>query len=192
MAIDGVDGVGKTCFADELAELVSFRQVIRASVDGFHHPRRLRYRQGKDSPEGYFADSYNYGALKRLLLDPLKWRTAGTFQTRCFDHRVDAETAETPQAVPSTFVLIFDGIFLHRPELIDYWDYSVLLDATRKTSIERCIEREGAAGVSSDPNNPIHKRYVRGQEIYFESCDPKSKATRVVNNETILAPYIVA
>ena len=41
VAIDGVDGAGKTVMADALAPLViaKGRQVIRASVDDFHHPR---------------------------------------------------------------------------------------------------------------------------------------------------------
>jgi uridine kinase len=44
VAIDGVDGAGKTTFANELAEVVGGlgRPVIRASVDGFHNPRVVR------------------------------------------------------------------------------------------------------------------------------------------------------
>jgi uridine kinase len=44
VAIDGVDGAGKTYFADELAEVLgaSGRSVIRASVDGFDNPRSIR------------------------------------------------------------------------------------------------------------------------------------------------------
>jgi uridine kinase len=45
--------------------------VIRASVDGFHHPREIRYRLGRDSPEGFYRDSYDLDALQRELLDPL-------------------------------------------------------------------------------------------------------------------------
>ena len=72
VAIDGVDGVGKTVLADELAETLSCcgRQVIRASVDGFHNPRSIRHRLGQNSPEGYFRDSFNYSALTTLLLTP--------------------------------------------------------------------------------------------------------------------------
>jgi uridine kinase len=68
VAIDGVDGVGKTTLADELADNLSTgaRQVIRASVDGFHNPRKVRYRLGRNSPEGYFRDSFNYSALTAI------------------------------------------------------------------------------------------------------------------------------
>ena len=72
VGIDGVDGAGKTHFADELGDVlrVSGRSVIRASVDGFHNPRAIRYRMGRDSPEGFFRDSYDYEQLKATLLDP--------------------------------------------------------------------------------------------------------------------------
>jgi uridine kinase len=41
VAVDGVDGAGKTTFANELAACLtpSDRQIIRASVNAFHNPR---------------------------------------------------------------------------------------------------------------------------------------------------------
>ena len=49
VAIDGVDGAGKTVFANELEDIlkISGRQIIRASVDGFHNPKYMRYRLAK-------------------------------------------------------------------------------------------------------------------------------------------------
>ena len=55
VGIDGVDGAGKTTLADTLADALEAAgiAVIRASVDGFHHPRAVRYRLGRESPEGF-------------------------------------------------------------------------------------------------------------------------------------------
>src|SRR5687768_8892138 len=60
VAIDGVDGVGKTTLANELVDPLRRRgrPVIRASIDGFHNPRSVRYRLGRSSPEGYYKDSF--------------------------------------------------------------------------------------------------------------------------------------
>jgi uridine kinase len=73
-AVDGVDGVGKTTFADELATALEAVGVgtFRASVDGFHHPRGVRYRRGRHSPAGFYLDSYDLSAMRRRLLDPLR------------------------------------------------------------------------------------------------------------------------
>ena len=48
VAIDGIDAAGKTTLADKLAPLIEAqgRPVIRASIDGFHRLRSLRYRLG--------------------------------------------------------------------------------------------------------------------------------------------------
>jgi uridine kinase len=76
VAIDGRDGAGKTTLADELvAPLQSTgREVIRASIDGFHNPRILRYARGHKSPEGYFRDSFYFaeckpGRLADIIID---------------------------------------------------------------------------------------------------------------------------
>jgi uridine kinase len=67
VAIDGVDGAGKTRLADELAgKLLKYgRQVIRASIDGFHNPTQKRVARGALSPEGYDLDSFDYRGLKK-------------------------------------------------------------------------------------------------------------------------------
>jgi len=59
VGIDGVDCSGKTMLADELIEPLQShdREVIRASIDGFHNAREMRHRQGRGSPRGYYEDS---------------------------------------------------------------------------------------------------------------------------------------
>src|SRR5262245_13604907 len=91
VAIDGVDAAGKTTLADELAELLveHGRPVIRASIDGFHRPRADRYRQGANSPEGYYADSFDYDALRSALLQPLGPQGSRRFRRAVFDYRTD-------------------------------------------------------------------------------------------------------
>lgn len=44
--------------------------------------------------------------------------------------------------------------------------------------------------VSDDPEDPIHRRYVRGQEIYLRRYKPASVATCVILNEKLEAPRI--
>jgi uridine kinase len=190
VAIDGVDGAGKTHFADELGLVLraSGESVIRASVDGFHNPRSIRYRQGRDSPEGFFRDSYDYARLKAVLLDPLSPGGNGHYRAAVFDHRADRPVSAPSRVAAPGDILLLDGIFLHRPELRAYWDYSIFLEVTFAVSIPRGAQRgEG----SPNPAAPSNQRYVRGQELYLRTCEPTRFATFTINNDDLLAPYIV-
>jgi uridine kinase len=55
VALDGPDAAGKTTLADELAARLvpGDRDVIRASIDGFHRPRLERRRRGDTDPHRY-------------------------------------------------------------------------------------------------------------------------------------------
>lgn len=190
VAIDGVDGAGKTFLADELAALLeaSGRTTIRASVDGFHNPKAVRYQRGRTSPEGFFEDSYDYAQLKAVLLDPLSPGGSRQYRVAMFDHRADAPVLAGARTASRGDVLLFDGIFVHRPELRRYWDYSIFLDVRFSVSIPRGAQR---GEMSADPAAPDNQRYVRGQELYLRT-EPMRFATLVINNDDLNAPYDVA
>src|ERR1700680_1704752 len=191
VAIDGVDGAGKTTFADELGSSGSAlgRPVIRASVDGFHNPRVVRYQRGRHSPEGYFEDSYNYAALRKYLLDPLRPGGCRRDRPAFFDHVTDdAVPVVEVEALPRSILLI-DGIFLHRPELLAYWDVSIFLRTDFAVSVARCASRDGS---SPDPAAPSNRRYVEGQRLYLQGCQPEAKATVVIDYNDLSAPTILS
>ena len=114
VAVDGVDGAGKTTLADELAPLLEAagKPVIRATVD--------------------------------VLL---------------------------------------------RPELRDYWDFSVLLDVPWEKNHHLSRQPSWNVGLP-DPSSAQH-RYAEGQRIYIRECDPKKAASMVIDDADLAAPVIV-
>ncbi|HEY0453484.1 uridine kinase [Actinophytocola sp.] len=187
VAIDGVDGAGKTHFADELAAELTGRgvPVIRASVDGFHQPRVFRHRRGPDSPEGFFRYSFDYPRLIGLLLDPLGPRGTGRFVRAVYDVHNEKPVDHVPERAEPGAILVLDGIFAHRIELAGHWDYSVWLEVPFAVSIPR-----GAARGSGDPDPDAasNRRYVEGQRLYLAECDPRTKATTVIDNTDLENP----
>jgi uridine kinase len=190
VGIDGVDGVGKTTLANDLADRIRRRgvPVIRASIDGFHHPRCVRYRRGRTSPEGYFRDSFNYDALTASLLQPLGPGGSLCYQRAVFDYRADTEVDFATEQAPRRSVLLFDGVFLQCEQLRSYWDFTVFLDAPFEVTIPRCAHRDGS---SPDVNAPENRRYVEGQELYLQECSPRRGATVVVNLVHLASPEII-
>lgn len=190
VCVDGVDGAGKTTFADELFRVLepSGRRIIRAGVDNFHNDRETRYGRGRSSPEGFFYDSYNYGELIQKLLAPLSPGGDRRFRRAAFDHRSDSPVVSPFEKAASGSILILDGIFLHREELIPYWDFSIFLQVGFGTSIPRGAQRgEG----HPDPDAPENRRYVDGQKLYLTSCAPEKFATLVIDNEDLENPKVI-
>ena len=194
VAIDGVDGSGKTKLADELAEPVrrAGRAVIRASVDGFHNPRAVRYARGPDSPEGYFLDSFDYAALRRALLDPLGPEGDASFRTAAFDYRVDRPVESPRRVAPRDAVLLFDGVFLLRPELQASWDLTIWLEVPFEVTVERAVARDSrGGGDAAVTRGKYERRYVPGQRLYLERCRPRDCAAIVVENSVFDRPRVV-
>jgi uridine kinase len=191
VAVDGVDGSGKTTFADELAEVVResgrFAEVVRASVDGFHHPREHRHAHGRTG-EAFWSRSFDYPALLRELVTP--WRTGPGSSYRPAVHDVATETAlDLPAAVvPERGLLLLDGIFTQRDGLREHWDLAVFLDVPFEVSVSRMARRDGTV---DDTAHPSQARYVDGQRIYLATCDPRARADVVVDNADLGAPRIL-
>jgi uridine kinase len=190
VAVDGVDGAGKTIFAAALAGAVemSGRAVVTSTVDGFHHSRGIRYRHGRDSPSGFFEDSYDYAALRRCLLDPFGPAGDGHYRRAAFDHHRDAPVAAAVEVAPPGAVLIVDGLFLHRPELREVWDFSVFLRVGFAEAFARMAVRDGCP---PDPDDRANRRYLEGQRRYLRECRPEDYATVVVDNTDVTSPRLV-
>jgi uridine kinase len=194
VAVDGLDGAGKTVFADGLAEVFAETgdAVFRASIDGFHRPRSERYLRGRNSPEGFYRDSFDYATFRRVLIDPFRdgAQTAATtgFQLAAFDVVRDAPVESQWVTAPLDAVLVVDGIFLHRPELRDLWDWSIWLEVPLEVSYARMALRDGS---DPDPDAPSNARYRQGQEIYLREARPRETASVIVDNADLAHPRIV-
>jgi uridine kinase len=194
IGIDGVDAAGKTTLADELSEIVvsADRQAIRASIDGFHRPRAERYLRGPYSPEGYYRDSFDRGALRESLLDPLGPRGNRRYRTAVFDFRADAPVATPLRRASENAVLLFDGVFLLRPELARLWDLVIYVDVDHKVAVERAVTRDAPSPGSTDAvRNRYRRRYVPGQAVYHREVRPRQRADVVLENTDPALPRLV-
>lgn len=202
VAIDGVDGAGKTTFADELVDALAGcgRMVVRASIDSFHNPKAVRYLRGNASPEGYYRDSFNLDAVKTMLLDPLKRGSGAMFRRAAFDEPSDQPVEAPAEQVKADMLLLFDGVFTHRPELRGYWDFTVLLEAADRAHAEWLAylhrdlpdgRREGEEEIERRRKVSRRGRYVDGQALYFAEATPMVYADVIVDNNDLSNPIIL-
>jgi uridine kinase len=198
VAIDGIDGAGKTTFADELGAALTRRgvPVIRSTTDSFHNPREVRRRRGILSPEGFYRDSHDLERLSALLLDPLRAAPSRPFRVAAFDEPSDSPVDAPVEVAKPGSVLLFDGLFLSRPELRGYWDYFIYVDGERRVADERItrVVDECPDGFAAFWHLvrwwAILERYVGGQRLYLSQCQPRSVADAVVDNNDLVEPTL--
>jgi uridine kinase len=192
VAIDGPPASGKTTLADELAGVLRAqgRDVIRATIDDFLVHRAQRYRRGRYSAEGCYFDAHDRAALCRILLDPL-----GPGGDRRFQHAVfDTDTPPPPPAstAPADAVLLFDGVFLLRPELIDRWDLRIFVSVPFEQTVDRARDRGTALAGSTADTAEIERswrnRYIPAQQLYFAIARPTDHADIIVYNDQLHRP----
>ena len=189
VAVDGPDGSGKTVFAEELVAAVRDlgRPAVRISLDDFHNVRAIRYRQGRESPEGFWQDSYNYQRFQRDVLEPFGPQGSGRYRPAAHDLHSDAVLNPEPRTATPGTVLVVDGLFLHRDEIAAAWDLSVFLDVPFGTTAKRMADRDGT---DPDPEHPSMRRYVEAQRLYFKRCSPHRRADIVIDNQDFENPRI--
>ena len=193
VAIDGVDASGKTILADELVAPLqgTGRSVIRGSIDGFHNPAVTRKRRGVMSPEGYFRDSFDYASLVRALLGPLGPGGTRRYRRAIFDFRSDSPVEVPLEEAAPDAVLLFDGVFLLRPELREHWDFSVFVRADFEIAVKRAEERDlELFGDISNLRLHYRQRYVPGQRLYLSEAQPERWASVVIDNNDPAQPCL--
>jgi uridine kinase len=193
VAVDGPDAAGKTTLAQQMVAPLQARSwpVIRASIDGFHNPACIRHRRGGISPEGYYNDSFNYGALTESLLAPLGPGGSRRYVSAVFDYRADSVVEIPICAAEANAVLLFDGVFLLRPELMAYWDFTIFVEADFETILARAAERDAVLfGSAEEVRKRYEHRYIPGQKLYYAESRPKERADVVIDNNDPGNPVI--
>ncbi|GAA1539332.1 uridine kinase [Dactylosporangium maewongense] len=185
VAVDGPPAAGKTTLADELAAILRAqgREVIRATIDDFLFPRAQRYPRGEYSAEGCYFDTHDNDALNRVLLDPLGPGGDRRFQPAVYDHVADTVLSPPVTTAPADAVLLFDGVFLMRPELIDRWELRILVSTTLDKTVERAVIRDHRLSARADVERRWRERYIPAQQLYFATARPTHHADIIVHND---------
>ena len=200
VGIDGRSGAGKSTFADELAARLALAgaQVVRSTTDSFHRPRSERMRRGPTSPDGYYLGSHQLDVITGELLEPFA-AGASRVLVAAFDEPTDKPAPETLD-VNDSAVLLFDGLFLQRPEFEPFWNLVVFLDADRRAD-EQWLDFL-LADLPTDPSVRATElderlagarwpRYRAGWARYVEAVGPHDRASVVVDNNDFATPRIV-
>lgn len=193
VGIDGFAAAGKTTLADELVGPLEQRGrvVLRISIDGFHNPSKIRHRKGRHCPVGYYQDSFNHEAIVTHVLAPLGPDGNRKFKPSNYDYRTGTSVEVDCENAPIDAVLLFDGIFLQRPELKDHWDFTVFVHTDFSIMIDRACMRDLEKFQSVDRvRESFERRFIPGSRLYLEQTRPHEQAHVVIDNNNVHHPVL--
>ena len=156
VAVDGPDAAGKTTFAGVLGDALRERGrvVVPLAVDDHPRPEEVRHARGRDSPEGYYRDAVDQDALIAAVGAPTE---------------------------PGTIVLC-EGIFLLRPELLGMWDLTIHVTAPFETRLLRALARHvPQLGTPTEVEHLYRTRYEPGQDLYRAAGHPAQAADILID-----------
>lgn len=195
VGIDGVDASGKTTLANRLAHILALRgeSIIRASIDSFHNTKSHRYRRGELSPDAYYFDSINFPVVASDILQPLGPDGNCRYRLESHDLKTDLSKQNNWKNASREQILIFDGVFLQRDELVGLLDFVIFLQVDFEVSVSRALDRNFEE--IEDPEElreRYRQKYIAAQDMYMRACSPKKKADMVVLYNDFSNPVIVS
>ena len=88
-------------------------------------------------------------------------------------------------------ILLFDGVFLLRSELMEYWDFTIFVEADFETILTRADQRDANLfGSIEEVRKRYKKRYIPGQELYYGECRPQERAEIILDNNDPSSPVV--
>ncbi len=176
VAIDGQSGAGKSTLAKYIATELNAALIL---TDDFYAADIPDSDWDARTPAGRVEDVIDWRRLREVL-EPLlagestKWRTydfqAGTRPVGTYRWR-----AEFVEREPAS-VIILDGAYSARPELVDLIDLSVVVVTSPNIREARLARREDPAFLSR-----WQKRWGPAEDYYFAQVRPRSSFDFVVS-----------
>jgi uridine kinase len=194
VAIDGVDCSGKSQLSSELAEiLVGHSKTVVIHEDDFLHPRPIREKQGKWSYKGFYEDFFDFNKMYTEIIGPLYSGDEIDFEFSpiLIRNEQDVIGEKRRYKINNQDIVIVEGLFLLRPELMRLFDFVIRLNIPNQEVIKRALSRDvGVFGNAEYVLRGYNLQSLPAQDYYIKLCQPNKKADIVIENSDINNPII--
>jgi len=186
VAVSGIDGSGKGYATERLARLLQARglNAVGINIDGWLNLPHRRFSQDRPA-EHFYEHAIRFDELFADLVLPLRGRRS---------HRVVANFAEetATRYRPHVYeyadvdVILLEGIFLLKRAHRAHFDYSIWLDCTLETALERAVRRGQEGLPPAETVRAYETIYFPAQRIHFERDRPRAAASAILANDSRL------
>jgi uridine kinase len=184
VGINGVEGTGKTVFCEKFTKYLNEngQRAIQITIDGFHNPKVIRYKQGRNSAIGYYEDAYNEKAfVDYVLISSQKERPFYVAQIHNLE--TDEQVIPIKKELTNQHILLTDGAYLFKKNYKEHWDIKIYLQTDFTTALKRGIQRDfDLLGGLEATKYKYDNRYHKASKIYIEENRPTEIADIIIDN----------
>lgn len=189
IAVDGLDGSGKSTFARRLASVLGDAGVtaVQFHVDDFRQP--VAWTTPEREADQYYEAYYDLGHCDRCLQAFVEGAAEISIPT--YDIALERVVGSRPLALADATVAIVEGVFpLRLPHVAS--GTLIYLDTREAELRRRIIARDLKKGRTVDEIvRRIDRRYFPSQQRYLRELASRDRANIIIDNEDPLAPRIV-
>ncbi len=177
IGIDGLGGSGKTSLAQRIHGnlLTGPRQTVLIHLDDHIVPSCYRYDTGRPQWQEYYKLQWDVGGLRHIFFDLLTSPHL-LFHVPFYDKHSDS-IIQKQLDIEEDAVVLVEGVFLQRPEWIEYFDAVIFVDCPFHTRKHRVTSRDGYLGDEAAILKAYESRYWPAEDYYMTSITPKEQAT---------------
>lgn len=197
VAVDGIDGSGKTSFAAALA-LASERAghpAVVVSVDDFRRPVDYAGLEPAQESAAYYERYYDFSALDEALFGFLSG--AGSMSIPLFHLEEGPGSGQAASVGSKTLAFagrelaIVEGVFPCRSRLVA-GALLVRLEVDLAEAQARILRRDAAKGRGHEEiERRIERRYFPAQSRYLAAFDPVGRADLLIDNGDPAKPRVL-
>jgi uridine kinase len=187
VALSGIDGSGKSYTANLLHRALERRGIRTALVraDDWLSPPRQRFGSARTGRH-FFENAMRFDAMFGQVVRPLRR-----------DRRIDVTLT---LGGPSGFlrrqryrfsdvdIVLLEGIFLLRRELLPNYDRTIWIDCTFRTALERALRRDQEGLSPEQLDHDYRTIYFPAQHLHATRDAPRERAGLVLLNDHRLVP----
>jgi uridine kinase len=190
LAVDGIDGSGKSVLAQALVTALepAGTRAALLRVDDYRRPVDWK-AAGRAEADVYYDDYYDLRRLDdgvRAFLDG-----ASGVSLPVFDSARELLDGERWVTFAGGTALVVEGVFALRVPTVAARGCALYLRTSFDEARRRILARDIARGRTAvDVNHRIDARYFPAQERYLREHDPVARAAVLVEHETLAAPVL--
>jgi uridine kinase len=193
IGIDGVDLSGKTTFTSDLAKVLrrDKEKVVLIHEDDFLNSTETRYQRGEWSIIGFYKDFFDFRALHRNILLPVRAAKPVAYALQSYaSHRSNDHSIRYTIGLQD--LVLVEGLFLLRKEFHGCFDLTIRLKIPFDLVLKRALIRDVPdLGSYEYVRRHYEMQVLPAQSLYERLVDPDNIADIVIENSNTQVPIIL-